>query len=89
MNDHQETLDLVQVAFRNFAVIATHLEDAQIERAVKAVSEAESIGFVLDPTAYRDALQTGSLRRQRELLALYQKTKSELRRIFPEGWRDS
>lgn len=83
---HEQTMEDILLAFRQFAVIAAHIDDGAVETARTTVATAESIGFVIDPTKYRDALQNGSLERQRRIVALYQKTKKELREVFPEGW---
>jgi hypothetical protein len=82
--EHARTMDWIVQAFRQFALLAVEIEDHDVVRAREAVQQAESFGFVLDPTAYRKALTTGSLRRQQQLLELFARTKAELTELFPD-----
>lgn len=81
--NHARTMDAVQMAFRQFALFALLVPADHVDASREAVSRAESIGFVIDPTAYRRALSSGSLERQRELLNLFVKVRADLARIFP------
>lgn len=85
-NEHKATVDEILMAFRQFAYIAAHTDDASVERALQTVSTAESVGFMVDPTAYRTALFSGSLERQRKVIQLFARTKAELKALFPKGW---
>ena len=85
-SSYAETMEAMQLAFQQFALVAAHVDDADVEKARQTVATADSIGFVVDPTKYRDALYSGSLERQRRLVDLYAKTKAELKKLFPDGW---
>lgn len=84
--DHRAVMDWVQLAFQPFAVIAAGISDDDVRQAKEAVNRAGAFGFVIDPTAFQRALQTGSLERQRELLTLFEDTKRRLKVLFPDGW---
>jgi len=84
--DHKFLMETLTLAFQQFALIANHIGDAEVEQARKTLETADAIGFVVDPTKYRDALFSGSLERQKKLVALFVRTKAELKAIFPEGW---
>jgi hypothetical protein len=84
--DHEVTMTYIIASFRNFAMMSLLVTDEDAKMAREAVATAEAIGFVLDSTAYRTALQTGRLERQRKIVTLFEKTKCELKELFPVGW---
>jgi hypothetical protein len=81
---HEQTCDAMVQAFRQFAIHSLLVSDEDLKAAREAAASAESIGFMVDPTAYRRALQSGSLQRQRKLIALFERTRNELAQIFPD-----
>jgi len=81
--DYKFTLESMQLAFQQFALIANHVPDADVQAARHACSRALAVGFIFDPTAYRETLFSGSLERQEALIALYIRTKAELKLLFP------
>lgn len=85
-HDHVETMERLQLAFQQFALIAALVDDADVRASQDAVSMADSVGFLVDPTRYQQALSNGSLKRQRELLDLFAETKARLKVLFPAGW---
>lgn len=86
--EHVWNVEQMVAAFRLFALMAKSIPDVDVDRALEVISQAESIGHIIDPTKYRDALYSGSLRRQRAVVELFKKTKARLREIFPEGWEE-
>lgn len=81
--DHVRTIDTMLDALRAFAMHGLLVPDADVTRARETVATADAIGFVIDPTKYRDALYSGSLRRQGEIVALFAQTRAKLAEIFP------
>ncbi len=86
MSDFDETMNAMQLACQQFALIAAHVEDVDVEKVRKTVAMADAAGFVVDPTRYHAALNSGSLDRQKHLVDLFTKTKAELKKLFPQGW---
>jgi hypothetical protein len=86
--DHVQTMEMLTLAFKQFANIAAHISDEEVKQASDAVHRADAFGFVIDPTKYQRALATGSLKQQADVIALFTKTKAELKRLFPQGWPD-
>ncbi len=58
--------------------------DAELEQARRICEQADAVGFIVDPTRYRDAMYDGRLEHQRRLLKLAQHIRSELRALYPE-----
>lgn len=81
--DHDATMEHMLTALRHFLLLASVVPQAHVTRAAEVVSMAESVGAILDPTAYRRALYSGSLERQQRIVALFTRTKAELLQIFP------
>lgn len=75
-------LDAIIAGFRSLVLAGP--SDGDADRMARTVELADSVGFVVDATAYRDRLEDGSLRRQGELIALYRRVRRELRQIAPE-----
>ena len=84
--DYAATLEAMQLAFQQFALLAKGVTDEDVAFAKRTVESASAVGFVIDPTAYRNALYSGSLERQQKLVALFAKTKTDLKALFPAGW---
>lgn len=82
--NYQETLDSIVAAFRIFAVHASVVSDADLKATREALSRAQSIGFAVDPTKYREALFSGSLERQDKLLNLFADVRQRLEELFPD-----
>lgn len=80
---HEQTLDTMLGAFRSFLLVSATITREDATRAKDAVLQAESIGFVIDPTQYRHALFSGSLDRQKQIVTLFIETREKLLTIFP------
>jgi len=82
MTPHEQTMSRLQDVFRSFLLMSADITDAELSDAQDAVSTADSIGWVIDPTRYREALAEGSLERQRELLSLFVDARSRLKKLY-------
>lgn len=84
MTLHEQTLDDVVDALRAFAIRSLAVSDEQLDAAIDTVDQAEAIGFVVDPTAYRKAMYSGSLDRQKAVLTIFRDTRQELAKVFKD-----
>jgi hypothetical protein len=82
--DHRATVDDMVAAFRTFVLLASVVSERDGQQAAETVAKAQAIGFMIDPTAYRDALFSGSLDRQEQLIRLFNRTRAELAKLFPD-----
>lgn len=55
-----------------------------VRKMLRTVQSADSVGAIVDPTAYRNALASGTLDRQKQVLDLYLRFKVELHKLFPD-----
>lgn len=80
----------IQHSFRAFVLSAATVSDEEIDKALRTVEHADSVGAILDPTAYRNALETGTLNRQRKTLLLFRRTLKDVAELWPdvERFRD-
>lgn len=81
--NHAETMDRMCDAFRTFAMLAAVVSPEDLHEARRAVQVADAVGFVVDPTKYREALASGGLDRQRKLIDLFDQTFARLKALFP------
>ena len=82
---HKDTMDAIIQVFRTFIVVSrTQIEPEKVAAAKQAVTQAESIGSILDPTSYRKASASGTLERQLRLLKLYEHINHELAELFDD-----
>lgn len=82
--NHEVTMASIMNAFRSFFMLSALVSKEELEQAREAISGAESIGFMIDPTKYRNALYSGSLDQQRKLIDLFYETRKKLSEIFPK-----
>lgn len=57
-----------ETEMNKLTLLTAVLDGMPLDEMRAAVESADSIGFVVDPTKYRDALHDGRLRYQRELV---------------------
>lgn len=84
--NHVATLERMKDAFTPFAILAQAVSDEDVARAKETVARAQSLGPLVNPTRYREALGDGRLERQQALIQLFDETRTKLRALFPEGW---
>jgi len=85
--DHAETLDGMVEALRVFILSSLAISPEDVVRARETLASADAIGAIIDPTKYREALDSGSLDRQRRLVALFAHVRAEWVAIFPADGR--
>ncbi len=83
ISDYQRTITDMLNAFRSFAIVGAVVSDSEAAAAGRAISTAEAIGWVVDPTQYRAALSNGSLDRQKAIVDLFIEIRRKLTGIFP------
>jgi hypothetical protein len=83
-HDHARTMRDLEAAFGMLGQLLLRVSDAELEVSLEAVSQADAIGFVIDPTAYRQALGDRRLDRQRKLLQLARTTLREMTELWPD-----
>ena len=83
---YKQTVQDLTLAFQQFALFANAIDDGDVKFVEETLRQADAVGWVVDPTAYRDAMYSGSLDRQKQLVDLFIKTKASLKKTFPDGW---
>lgn len=81
---YEEVLHDLEDAARTYAMLTMPLKPSLLEKALCTVESAEAVGWVTDPTKYRDAIQDGRLDRQRALLKSAIAFRKALAGIFPD-----
>ena len=83
--DHKATLDTITRCARTFVALAATVSPDEIKTAQHAVSMADSVGPLLDPTQWMRANETNSLERQQKLLQWFKQSRDQLSEIFPDA----
>jgi len=83
-SEYRDLLETLQNAARTWALMLTIVIDADLKTAAEAVETADAVGWVVDPTKYRDRLQDGGIARQRDLIAATRAYRAALRELFPQ-----
>lgn len=81
--DYTQQMRALEEVVRCAAVM---LHGVDLEMLQQTLDRADSVGAILDPTAYRAALQDGRLEQQRELLAAVRPLRKYIaKRMAAEG----
>ena len=81
--EYERKIGEVQDTLRTFAISGLAVSDDDLVIMRRTVEVADSFGHIFDPTAYRRAMYTKTLERQRDLLGLFVHVRKKLREIFP------
>ena len=57
--EYRENIDLLLSAARSWALLTSGID---LKTMAETIEHADAVGFILDPTKYRDALQDGRLK---------------------------
>lgn len=83
--DHLGTMNAIVNLFRSFAMTSVIVTTAEAEFARDTLELADTLGPMIDPTAYRTALNKGTIDQQKKLVKLFLKNRAELIELFPEA----
>ena len=76
--DYEQLMIMLESALYPAAKILEHITDEQLQAMLATVERADSVGFVIDPTQYKSALQDGRLDFQRRMIKLCIHIKAEI-----------
>ena len=79
--EYRALMDDVAATCRSFLALSATIADEDIDAAIRTVEQAEAVGFVVDPTAFRDRLADGGLLKQRQLLRAFRDFRGALRAL--------
>jgi hypothetical protein len=80
-SDYKHNMEVCETALRQAALFLDMISEEDLEAMKRTVSMADSVGSIIDPTRYRDALQDGRLEYQRDLLNLTEQMKAGLAKL--------
>ncbi len=82
--DHVQVMKNLEAIARNAALGQLLVSDDELSKTWETLERCDSLGAVLLPTEYRNALQSGTLERQRDLVAFVRSLRKGLRDLFPD-----
>ncbi len=81
-DEFRRNLEMLTMATRSFLMLSGCVSDDELGEMLKTVSLADSVGFIIDPTAYRTALADGRLDRQKALIEAHQAFRAAVAKHF-------
>lgn len=67
-----------------YSMISLGATGSALREALRVSEQAEAIGFVIDPTLYRDAIQADRFTRQKAVLRAALDFRNALARVYPD-----
>ncbi len=80
--DFRQNFDHLIMTTRSFLAFSAAVSNDELKEMLAGISMADSVGYILDPTAYRTALADGRLERQRALIEAHQAFRAAIAKHF-------
>jgi hypothetical protein len=83
VNEYETLIGALLGAARTWTVLLSGVPNEELQRALRTLDRAGAIGAIVDPTRYREQIQTRGLERQRAVVQATLAFRRALREVFP------